>query len=83
MGQPLYEWPMPDGYPDETQAWTGGMLARWNFAADLAENRIEGTQIPDAKIASAGIATLSTKVVAERAKTGLALMLMAPAFQWK
>jgi len=83
MGQPLYEWPMPDGYPDETQAWTGGMLARWNFAADLAANRIQGTQIPDAKIAGAGIATLSTKVLAEQPKTGLALMLMAPAFQWK
>ena len=45
MGQPLYQWPMPDGYPDTTAAWTGSLLSRWNFAMALAENRIGGTQI--------------------------------------
>jgi len=44
MGQPLYQWPMPDGYPDQTEAWTGSLLARWNFAFDLAHGRIPGTQ---------------------------------------
>lgn len=45
MGQPLYQWPMPDGYPDKTAAWTGTLLPRWNFALALAANTIEGTRI--------------------------------------
>lgn len=45
MSQPLYEWPMPDGYPDETEAWTGTLLGRWRFAQDLAANRLAGTQV--------------------------------------
>lgn len=45
MGQPLYQWPMPDGFPEKAAAWTGSLLGRWNFAFDLAANRIEGTQV--------------------------------------
>jgi hypothetical protein len=45
MGQPLYQWPMPDGYPDTTQAWTGSLLARWNFALSLCANEIGGTTV--------------------------------------
>lgn len=44
MGQPLYEWPMPDGYPTDTPSWTGSLLARWNFASDLAQDGIKGTR---------------------------------------
>ena len=43
MGQPLYQWPMPDGYPDATAAWTGSLLARWNFAHAFASGGIKGT----------------------------------------
>ncbi|RYG31011.1 DUF1800 domain-containing protein [bacterium] len=46
MGQPLYEWPMPDGYPDSDMAWTGTMLARWNYVLDLTADRIGGTSVP-------------------------------------
>lgn len=45
MGQPLHEWPMPDGYPDRTAAWTGSLLARWNFALALANGEIAGTSV--------------------------------------
>jgi uncharacterized protein (DUF1800 family) len=45
MGQALYEWPMPDGYPDGAEPWTGSLLARWNFAVSLTENKIDGTDI--------------------------------------
>ncbi len=45
MGQGLYEWPMPDGYPDKTSAWTGSMLARWNFAFALAADGLRGTRV--------------------------------------
>ncbi|MFV1949873.1 MAG: DUF1800 domain-containing protein [Anaerolineales bacterium] len=43
MGQPLYDWPTPDGYPDTSAAWQGNLLPRWKFALDLAQNRISGT----------------------------------------
>ncbi|MDR3689539.1 MAG: DUF1800 family protein, partial [Fimbriimonas sp.] len=45
MGEPLYQWPMPDGYPTRTASWTGTMLPRWNFALALAGNRIGGTNV--------------------------------------
>ena len=44
MGQPLYQWPLPDGYPDGTAAWTGSLLARWNFAFALLSGGIGGTR---------------------------------------
>ena len=45
MGQPLYQWPMPDGYPDRTAAWTGSLLARWNFALALCGGDVDGTSL--------------------------------------
>jgi uncharacterized protein (DUF1800 family) len=45
MGQPLHLWPMPDGYPDRTQAWAGSLLARWNFAIALTHGAIKNTSI--------------------------------------
>ena len=45
MGQGLYLWPMPDGYPDRTASWTGSLLARWNFALALTFGDIGGTTV--------------------------------------
>jgi uncharacterized protein (DUF1800 family) len=42
MGQPLYQWPMPDGFPEKASAWTGSLLSRWNFALALTSNAIPG-----------------------------------------
>ena len=54
MGQPLYEWPMPDGFPEKTAAWTGSLLPRWNFALALASNAVPGTRVDlDAPLAAA------------------------------
>ena len=44
MGEPLYQWPMPDGYPTKTSAWTGSMLPRWNFAHQVASGAVGGTR---------------------------------------
>ena len=30
-----FDWQSPDGYPDNLSAWTGLLLARWNFGAQL------------------------------------------------
>jgi hypothetical protein len=43
MGQPFYDWPTPDGYPDTAAAWQGNLLPRWRFALDLVQNKIKGT----------------------------------------
>lgn len=45
MGQPLYQWPLPDGYPHGEEAWKGTLLARWNFAIALCANEIRGTRV--------------------------------------
>lgn len=98
MGQPLHQWPMPDGYPDATASWTGSLLARWNFASDLAANRIPGTGIDLPGLVRRGMPTHAPGLVAHRpdlpssvARTlaGLdlnaqvGLMLAAPEFQWR
>lgn len=35
LGQPLFYWDPPDGYPDKADYWAGGVMQRWNFAAYL------------------------------------------------
>ena len=35
LGQPLFLWEEPDGYPDEVDWWAGGILQRWNFTSAL------------------------------------------------
>jgi uncharacterized protein (DUF1800 family) len=32
LGQPLFAWDTPDGYPDKAEYWAGNILPRWNFA---------------------------------------------------
>ncbi len=52
MGEPLYSWQAPTGYPDTAEDWvnTGALLERMNFAVALASNRIPGTKVNLAKL---------------------------------
>ena len=45
MGQVPFQWAMPDGYPDSASAWSGSLLARWNFAVALATGGIGNTKV--------------------------------------
>ncbi len=36
MGQSLFAWETPDGYPDTMEFWSGLVLARWNAAGTVA-----------------------------------------------
>ena len=47
MGEPLYGYQAPTGYPDTAEDWvnTGGLLERMNFAVALASNRIPNTKV--------------------------------------
>jgi uncharacterized protein (DUF1800 family) len=47
MGEPLYLYQAPTGYPDTAEHWvnTGALLERMNFALALAGNRIAGVRV--------------------------------------
>ena len=36
LGQQLFMWETPDGYPDQVEYWAGNLLPRWNVATTLA-----------------------------------------------
>lgn len=96
MGQPLYEWPMPDGYPTDTQSWAGAMLPRWNYAFALGAGQIPGTS---AELKDMDVETLFGAVLGHRPgakdkeliqsmrgakpEEAVALAIASPEFQWK
>lgn len=80
MGQSLYQWPMPDGYPSRTNAWTGSLLARWNFAVALLSGGIKGSQV---ELESAGALIPHTVAFEGKPWERIALALCAPEFQWR
>jgi uncharacterized protein (DUF1800 family) len=45
LGQGLFQYPTPDGYPDEAAAWLGTLLWRWNFAFALAANEVPSVDV--------------------------------------
>jgi uncharacterized protein (DUF1800 family) len=94
MGHAPFNYPTPDGYPDQAAPWVGTLLWRWKFALALSQNRIEGTRVDfDTLRKHAGgddkvIAHLLGRLPAEQERgayhssaAGLALLLSAPAFQ--
>lgn len=66
MGQPLYLWPMPDGFPVETAAWTSSLLGRWNFASTLAKNGFGGTRADFERMRDGRTAVDGTAIVFRR-----------------
>jgi len=54
LGQPLYGWPPPDGFPDVSKKWAANLLPRWNFALALAGGQIEGVNVPMDKLMEIG-----------------------------
>lgn len=46
MGQPLYAYQAPTGFPDDAEFWvnTGALLARMNFGLELAAGRVAGVE---------------------------------------
>ena len=43
MGQALFQWLTPDGYPDSVEFWAGNLLPRWNAASTLSN--LNGTEM--------------------------------------
>jgi uncharacterized protein (DUF1800 family) len=46
MGQGVFEYPTPDGYPDKTEPWLGTLLWRWNFAFALSTGQVPTVSVP-------------------------------------
>jgi len=89
MGQQPYEWPMPDGFPIKTTAWSGSMLPRWQFAFALANGQIAGTVLEGADLSpqervKALYGQPPSRAVAEAVeRDGLGMAIAAPEFQWR
>ncbi|MBA3767619.1 MAG: DUF1800 domain-containing protein [Acidobacteria bacterium] len=56
MGEPLYGYQAPTGYPDKAENWvnTGALLERLNFGLALSSNRIPGTRVDLARFIGPG-----------------------------
>lgn len=76
MGEPLYGYIAPTGYPDKAEDWvnTGALLERMNFAVALASNRI-----PQAKVNLTGYGANSKQEILNKAVSGILGGEIAPA----
>ena len=94
MGMPLYLQQPPTGYKDTADAWvsTSGLLARLNFALDLAAGRIPGVKVDVSRLAPerlvpAGLSDATRKTLAGEGSAELdstrvaGLVLGSPEFQ--
>jgi uncharacterized protein (DUF1800 family) len=45
MGHGPFQYPTPDGYPDQELPWMGTLMWRWNFALALANNSQPGARV--------------------------------------
>jgi uncharacterized protein (DUF1800 family) len=72
MGQPLYQYLPPTGFPDRAEQWvsTGALLERFNFGLALSAQRISGTSV-DLTRATAGIDRTQAPLLLQRAITVL------------
>lgn len=50
MGQPLFDWPAPDGYPDSSAAWSGSAASRWEFAAAIFRGNVSGIDVSNQEL---------------------------------
>jgi uncharacterized protein (DUF1800 family) len=93
MGEPLFLAQPPTGYSDLGASWVSPdmLLTRMNFAADLVNNRLEGSRVqPEALRDSDGFAKLiapdslstatRTALQETAGKDAIALLMAAPEF---
>lgn len=94
LGHAPFQYPTPDGYPDEPQPWMATLLWRWKFALDFANHAIKGTSFsPNKLVRAAGgetalaahllgrAASQAERSAAKSSGARLALLLASPAFQ--
>jgi uncharacterized protein (DUF1800 family) len=62
MGQGVFQYPTPDGYPDEAAPWMGTLLWRWNLAFALAAGKVPTVKVPLDKLDAAIAAGTKSQV---------------------
>ena len=75
MGQPLYAFQAPTGYPDRADAWlnAGSLVARMNFGLQLATSRVPGVRIDLVALGQGGEPESSSMTAALERYLGLLL----------
>ena len=89
LGMPLYFCQPPTGYKDTGDAWvnTGALVARMNFALDLASNKMRGIVVDsreslvDGRVGNLSESTRATVARATSGPQAIALTLGSPEFQ--
>jgi uncharacterized protein (DUF1800 family) len=73
MGMPLYLQQPPTGYKDTAEAWvsTSGLLARLNFALDLASGKVRGVRVASSALAPPAGRPVVDTLAARLAPAGL------------
>jgi len=94
MGHAPFQYPTPDGYPEEAQPWMATLLWRWKFALEFAGQGLKGTRVDPGRLteAAGGPSGLAAHFLGRQptpAETDaltasaqpLGLLLASPAFQ--
>ncbi|CAN5576744.1 DUF1800 domain-containing protein [soil metagenome] len=53
MGHAPFQYPTPDGYPDQSYYWLSTLLWRWNFALSICSNKVPEVTIELAELTTA------------------------------
>ena len=94
MGHAPFQFPTPDGYPEEAQPWMATLLWRWKFALEFAAGRLKGTRADVARLreAAGGERGMAAHFLGRQPTNGesaallaagdpVALLVASPAFQ--
>ncbi|MBL8148458.1 MAG: DUF1800 domain-containing protein [Blastocatellia bacterium] len=98
MGQLPFNWPTPDGYPEQASRWNSQLLPRWNFAIELAKGRLKATTLDMEAISKLSTLALATGLLhrgigqeeveaidrlrSSDPESSIALLLCLPEFQF-
>ncbi len=94
LGHAPFQYPSPDGYPEEATPWMATLLWRWKFALEFAAGSLPGTRSDFERLlrAAGGSSALAAHFLGRQATPGetealaasgqsVALLLASPAFQ--
>jgi uncharacterized protein (DUF1800 family) len=87
LGEPLYSYQPPTGYPDRNEAWmsSGTLLSRLNFGLQLASGKVAGVKVDAAVLAQLAATSPAAmpggKGVPTPAQQAVGMLLGSPEFQ--
>jgi uncharacterized protein (DUF1800 family) len=71
LGQPLFQWEDPDGFPDNVDWWSGLILQRWNYASFLSTQTNANVNVDVAPLMVVNTPAAITDEISKRAFGGL------------